>query len=203
MLLIGQIYYIENNNWLNFKKFERIGPEKSVPRKTTFGRKNSHHTLTNWVVQRLIGMYRYNCICSFNKIPQFVDSSDWRKVTSQSIGRNFYLYLGSGRAETVTYAGRVGPGLEKSGPCRSQTWVCGECHSWRSFKGILARVYTSFKVNHKEKSERLHSKKLCSMLHQKEAVICWLQKFVINCTYGELHQKMVKSSDKSAKMCVT
>ena len=27
-----------------------------------------------------------------------------------------------------------------------------------------------------------HSKKFCSMLHQKEALICWQQKFVLSCT---------------------
>ena len=40
------------------------------------------------------------------------------------------------------------------------------------------------------------------MLHQKEALICWLLKFVLSCTIinGELHQKMIKSSDKSIKI---
>ena len=40
------------------------------------------------------------------------------------------------------------------------------------------------------------------MLHQKEALICWLQKFVLSCTLinGELHQKMVKSSDKNTEI---
>ena len=40
------------------------------------------------------------------------------------------------------------------------------------------------------------------MLHQNEALICWLQKIVLSCTVinGELHQKMVKSSDKSTKI---
>ena len=28
----------------------------------------------------------------------------------------------------------------------------------------------------------LHSKKFYSMLHQKEALVCWLQKFVLSCT---------------------
>ena len=48
----------------------------------------------------------------------------------------------------------------------------------------------------------IHSKKICPMLHQKGALICWLQKFVLSCTTinGELHQKMVKSSDKSTKI---
>ena len=48
----------------------------------------------------------------------------------------------------------------------------------------------------------VHSKKFCPMSHQKEALICWLQKFVRNCTIidDELHQKMVKSSDKSTKI---
>ena len=47
-----------------------------------------------------------------------------------------------------------------------------------------------------------HSKKICLMLHQKEAVICWLQKLVLSCTIidGKLHQKMVKCSDKSTKV---
>ena len=48
----------------------------------------------------------------------------------------------------------------------------------------------------------VHSKKLCPMLHQKEALICWLQGFVVSCTIsnGELHQKMVKCFDKSTKI---
>ena len=40
------------------------------------------------------------------------------------------------------------------------------------------------------------------MLHQKEALICWLRKFVLSCTIinGELHQKRVKISNKSTKI---
>ena len=49
---------------------------------------------------------------------------------------------------------------------------------------------------------QVHSKNFCPMLHQKEALICWLQKFILNCTiiHGELHQEMVKSSDKSTEI---
>ena len=45
-------------------------------------------------------------------------------------------------------------------------------------------------------------KKFCPILHHKEALICWLQKFFLSCTIinGELHQKMLKSSDKNTKM---
>ena len=40
------------------------------------------------------------------------------------------------------------------------------------------------------------------MLHQKEALICWLLKFVLSCTIinNQLHLKMVKSSSKSTKI---
>ena len=40
------------------------------------------------------------------------------------------------------------------------------------------------------------------MFHQNEALICWLQKFVLSCTTinGELHPKMVKKSNKITKI---
>ena len=92
-----------------------------------------------------------------------------------------------------------------------------------NFKDIISNFLKSFSFNFYLKStflknvckaERLkkmililasmcvHSKKLCPMLHQKEALICWLQKFVLSCTImnGKLHQKMAKSSNKSTKI---
>ena len=46
------------------------------------------------------------------------------------------------------------------------------------------------------------SKTFCSVFHQKEALIFWLLNFVLSCTIiiGELHQKMVSSSNKSTKI---
>ncbi|GFU07561.1 hypothetical protein TNCV_2225371 [Trichonephila clavipes] len=33
-------------------------------------------------------MYRYRCPCSFNTMPQLINRSDWRMVTSQSLRNN-------------------------------------------------------------------------------------------------------------------
>ena len=54
----------------------------------------------------------------------------------------------------------------------------------------------------KESSLRIHSKKFCAMLHKKEALVCWLKKFVLSCIIinGEFHHKMVKCSDKSTEI---
>ena len=50
----------------------------------------------------------------------------------------------------------------------------------------------------------VHSKNICPMLHQKEELICWLLKFFLSYTIinGKLHQKMVKSSNISTKICL-
>ena len=49
-------------------------------------------------------------------------------------------------------------------------------------------------------SSRIHFNKFCPMLHQKEAMISWLQKFVRSCAVIDGDQKMVKCSDKSTKI---
>ena len=45
-----------------------------------------------------------------------------------------------------------------------------------AFSFILVFITASLAYDLKS---MLHSKKICPMLHQKEALICWLQKFVL------------------------
>ena len=76
---------------------------------------------------------------------------------------------------------------------------------WLSMKINSVCVYPLTKIKkslRNFRSQFVHSKNICPMMHQKEALICWLQIFVLSCTIiiGELRQKMVKSSDKSTKI---
>ena len=45
-------------------------------------------------------------------------------------------------------------------------------------------------------------KRFRPMLHQKEALICWILKFILSCTImnGKLHQKLITSSNKITKL---
>ncbi|GFY05375.1 hypothetical protein TNCV_2208201 [Trichonephila clavipes] len=65
-----------------------IHPEKSVLRTTPSGNNNSTYTPGHCVKQRLDGMYRYRCPCSFNTMPQLINRSDCRMVMSQSLGNH-------------------------------------------------------------------------------------------------------------------
>ena len=53
--------------------------------------------------------------------------------------------------------------------------------------------------------KQVYSKKNCPILHEKEALVCWLQKFVPSCALidDELHQKIVKVSTKAPKYGAT
>ena len=80
IIFTGQIECIRNNNWLNFQEIGSIDPEKSIPKTTISNNNNNCYTPGHWIVQRLDRIYRYSP-CSFNKMPQSIDSNNSRIVT--------------------------------------------------------------------------------------------------------------------------